>query len=101
MLFLLVPWTSINLADYFIVRKGQYSIDDILDKGGQYGHWSTQGIGATAIGFVSMIPFASLPFFEGPAAKCIGDDDVSLLVGLVVSASAYLLLTKARSARRG
>ena len=99
MLFLLVPWTSINLVDYFIVRKDQYSIDDILDKDGQYGHWSARGIGSYAIGFVSMIPFASLPFFEGPAAKLIGDTDISFLAGLVVSASAYLLLTRLRPAR--
>src|SRR6185437_4768663 len=30
MLYLLVPWTSLNLVDYFFVRRGHYAITDIL-----------------------------------------------------------------------
>jgi nucleobase:cation symporter-1, NCS1 family len=99
MLFLLVPWTSINLVDYFIVRKGRYVIDDILDRDGQYGRWSVRGIGAYAVGFASMLPFASMPFFHGPAVKYIGGIDISFLVGLVVSAGAYLILVRLQPVR--
>jgi purine-cytosine permease-like protein len=100
MLFLLVPWTSINLTDYFIVRKKQYSIGDILDKDGQYGRWSVRGISAYVIGFVSMLPFASLQFYEGFAAKAIGGVDISFLVGLIVSATVYVSLSVILTASR-
>jgi NCS1 family nucleobase:cation symporter-1 len=28
MLYLLAPWTAINLVDYFLVRRGHYDIAD-------------------------------------------------------------------------
>ena len=30
LLYLLVPWTAINLMDFYVVRKGQYSIPDFF-----------------------------------------------------------------------
>lgn len=30
MLYLLVPWTALNLVDYFFVRRGHYAITDIF-----------------------------------------------------------------------
>ena len=29
MLYLLVPWTALNLVDFFFVRRGHYAITDI------------------------------------------------------------------------
>lgn len=89
MLFLLVPWTAVNLTDYFLVRKGDYSVADILDKNGVYGRWSARGLVAYGAGFASMIPFAVLPFYVGPVAALIGDIDISFLVGLVVASACY------------
>jgi purine-cytosine permease-like protein len=36
MLYLLVPWTAINLVDYFVVRRGQYAVVDIFRLKGIY-----------------------------------------------------------------
>ncbi|GAA2604473.1 cytosine permease [Dactylosporangium fulvum] len=91
MLFLLVPWTAVNLTDYFLVRKGSYSIADILDKNGRYGLWSVRGLVAYGAGFAFMVPFAVLPYFHGPIANLINGIDVSFLVGLVVAAATYYL----------
>ncbi|HEY4975208.1 MAG TPA: cytosine permease, partial [Steroidobacteraceae bacterium] len=37
MLYLLVPWTSINLIDYFFVRRGRYAITQFFIPDGLYG----------------------------------------------------------------
>lgn len=37
MLYLLVPWTSINLIDYFFVRRGRYAITELFVPHGLYG----------------------------------------------------------------
>ena len=37
MSYFLIPWTAINLVDYYCLRKGQYRIDDIFDLNGIYG----------------------------------------------------------------
>ena len=43
MLYLLVPWTALNLVDFFFVRRGHYAITDIFRPDGVYGAWSMPG----------------------------------------------------------
>ncbi|NHN89345.1 purine-cytosine permease family protein [Acetobacter conturbans] len=96
MLYLLVPWTAVNLVDYFLVRKGHYAITNLfMPGGGIYGMWQPRGLLAYAIGFLSTIPFAVLPgIYTGPIAHMLGDVDVGWLVGLVVSGGVYALLSR-------
>jgi NCS1 family nucleobase:cation symporter-1 len=94
MLFLLVPWTAVNLTDYFFVRRGEYAITDLFDPRGVYGGWSWRGIAAYFLGFAAMVPFAVLPFFTGVFGGWLGGIDVSWLAGLVVAASTYFLFTR-------
>ena len=95
MLYLLVPWTAINLVDYFFVRRGRYAIVDLFTPSGIYGSWGTRGLTAFVIGLISMLPFVVVPgYATGPLAAALGGTDVSAIVGLVVSAAAYYLLTR-------
>jgi hypothetical protein len=57
MLYFLMPWTAVNLIDYFWLRRGRYSIRDLFTPHGLYGAWGTRGLGAYAIGFIASIPF--------------------------------------------
>lgn len=95
MLYLLVPWTSVNLADYFFVRRGQYAITDLFQIDGIYGAWNTRGLTAYVVGFLATLPFFVLPdLYVGPAARALGGVDLGWLVGLVVSGGLYLLLSR-------
>ena len=95
MLYLLVPWTAINLVDYFFVRRGRYAITDLLTPSGIYGAWGRRGLTAFAIGLLSMAPFIVIPgWVKGPAVDALGGADISAIVGLVVSAAVYFLLTR-------
>jgi nucleobase:cation symporter-1, NCS1 family len=95
MLYLLVPWTAVNLVDYFFVRRGRYAITHLFMPHGIYGAWSMRGLAAYAIGFASTMPFFVLPsYYVGPAARALGGIDVGWLVGLVVSAAVYLWLSR-------
>lgn len=94
MLYLLVPWTAVNLTDYFFVRRGHYVIADLFTPAGVYGRWPWRGIGAFLIGIAAEIPFMDLPFFVGPAASAMGEVDIAFVVGLVVSGGAYVLFTR-------
>jgi purine-cytosine permease-like protein len=97
MLYFLVPWTSVNLTDYFFVRKGRYAIPHFfMPKGNIYGSWGLRGIAAYAIGFVAMIPFFYIydgveqrEVYVGPLARALGSIDIAWLVGLLVSGLAY------------
>ena len=46
MLYLLVPWTALNLVDFFFVRRGHYAITDIFRPDGVYGAWGWRGLSA-------------------------------------------------------
>jgi purine-cytosine permease-like protein len=91
LLYLFTPWTAINLVDFYFVRKGHYSIREILNPHGMYGRWNWRGLTAYLAGFVAMLPFSSTALYEGPAARALGGADISMLVGLPVSAVVYLL----------
>lgn len=99
MLYFLIPWTAVNLVDFYAVRKGEYSISEIFNPQGIYGRWAWQGILSYAAAFISMIPFFSLPFYVGPAAEAIGGADVAFIPGLLVGGGLYYLLTLSQHAR--
>ena len=83
MLYFLVPWTAVNLTDFYFVRKERYAVAELLRKdGGVYGRWAARGIIAYVIGFVVMIPFFSNPLYSGPLAKALGGADITIAVGV-------------------
>ncbi|WP_234538464.1 purine-cytosine permease family protein [Streptomyces shenzhenensis] len=94
-LYLFIPWTSVNLMDYYVVRRGHYAIAEIFKPDGIYGRWGWQGIVSYLVGFAVMIPFFSVgTLFVGPVAKALDGADISLFVGLPVSALLYWWLTR-------
>ena len=103
MLYLLVPWTAINLVDYFLVRHGDYSIVDIFKPNGIYGAWSARGLGTYFATVLVMTPFmALLPDASGNApytgflATKLDYVDYSAIVGLVFAGVVYFLLARGR-----
>ncbi|QIK63062.1 cytosine permease [Leucobacter viscericola] len=92
LLYVLVPWTSVNLVDYFFVRRGHYVISEIFRPGGLYGNWGWRGMVAYAAGLIAMVPFAVTAWYVGPVAQVLGGADIALFVGLIVSGLVYLLL---------
>ena len=90
LLYLFTPWTAINLIDFYWVRKGHYSVREIFNPRGLYGRWNWRGLSAYAVGFGAMIPFFSTGLYTGPVAAALGGADISMLVGLPVSALFYI-----------
>ncbi|MEU1203566.1 cytosine permease [Streptomyces sp. NPDC005813] len=94
MLYFLIPWTAVNLVDFYFVRRGHYAITSIFDPRGIYGRWSWQGLTAYVVGFAAMIPFFATSFWTGPLTEALGGADISFAVGLVVAGVLYYVLTR-------
>lgn len=94
MLYFLIPWTAVNLVDFYAIRKGEYAIADIFNPQGVYGRWAWRGVLAYFAGFVAMIPFFSIPFFVGPMAEALGGADIAFVPGLLVGGGLYYLLAR-------
>jgi nucleobase:cation symporter-1, NCS1 family len=96
LVYLLIPWSAVNLVDFYLVRKGRYSIADIVDPRGRYGRWAWRGLTAYLLGFLAMLPFLSLSFYTGPVTRAIGGADISFEVGLIVAGGLYLWMSRDR-----
>lgn len=101
LLVVLVPWTAINLIDFYAIHKGEYDIQSIFKvDGGIYGRYNPQALIAYAVGIVVQIPFMNTPLYVGPVSEHINGADLSWLVGLAVTTPLYWWLASRDSAYR-
>jgi len=104
LLVIFIPWSAVNLADYFLVRRGRYDVASFFTADGAYGRFAWRGLLAYAIGLAAEWPFVSQPDYTGPLVKTLGGADISWLVGWFAAALVYLLLvalTPGTATRRG
>lgn len=94
-LYLLIPWSAINLVDYYVVRRGSYSIDDLYDAQGRYGRWNRKTMMVYGVSIIGTVPFMKLSFYEGYFARLIGAD-VSWIAGLVLAGLLYFIFNGRR-----
>ena len=96
MLYLLAPWTAINLMDYFFVRRGHYAITDLFTPNGIYGAWAWRGVVAFLIGVAVEFPFmvVGTTYVGFVANDYLQLVDISWIVGMVVAGGLYLVFTR-------
>jgi NCS1 family nucleobase:cation symporter-1 len=92
LLAVLIPWSAVNLADYFLVRRGSYDVASFFIADGAYGRFAWRGLLAYMVGIAAEWPFLSQPGYTGPLVGTLGGADISWLVGWFTAAIAYLLL---------
>ncbi len=90
LLYVLVPWTAINLVDFYLIRHGAYDVAAFFrPDGGRYGRYNAPALLCYAAGILVQIPFVSNPLYTGAVARLLGGADVSWIVGLVVVGPLY------------
>jgi NCS1 family nucleobase:cation symporter-1 len=98
LLYVLVPWTAINLVDYYLVAHGSYDVASFFRRdGGIYGYFNWTAVGCYVLGILVQIPFMATELYTGVIAKAMGGADVSWIVGLVVISPIYYLASRRRS----
>ena len=101
LLYVLVPWTAINLVDYYLLRFGQYDVESFMrHDGGIYGHVNGVAVTCYVLGILVQVPFVASALYTGPIAHAIGGIDLSWIVGLVVTSPVYYWLAKRVQLRR-
>jgi nucleobase:cation symporter-1, NCS1 family len=91
LLFFFVPWSVINLIDFYIVKKGRYDVKSFFSASGSYGGWRWVAILPYLIGLAVQVPFLDQTLYVGPMVKVLGGADISWVVGFVVAGCAYLV----------
>ncbi len=94
LLYLLIPWTAINLTDYYLVRRGNYAIDELFEVRGRYGaaNWGALAIFVVTVGIE--LPFMDSSVYVGPVAKSLGGGDIAWLVGLAFAIPTYYFVAR-------
>jgi NCS1 family nucleobase:cation symporter-1 len=99
LLVIFIPWSAVNLTDYFAIRHGDYDVASFFDpRGGVYGRLAWRGLVAYTIGLAAEWPFVSQPDYTGPLVARLGVADISWIIGWIIPA-VYLLLARTGSNR--
>lgn len=97
----LVPWSAINLVDFYFVRKERYDIKAIFDPKGRYGGVDWRAMAALGAAMVAEVPFAHLPFWTGPVNQMLDGTDISWIAGTFVAGLVFYILMKTYPRRNG
>ena len=100
LLYVLVPWTAINLVDYYLLRHGVYDVESFFRQdGGIYGRVNVAAVTCYGFGILVQLPFIASPLYTGPVARACGGVDLSWIVGLAVTSPVFYWM--ARRSRGG
>lgn len=93
LLYVLIPWSAINLIDYYVIRRGDYAVSEFYAAdGGRYGRGNPAALIVFVVGVAAQLPFLNTTFYTGPLAQALHGLDLAWLVGLAVSGIVYSLL---------
>lgn len=87
--YLLMPWTAINLVDYYLIRHGRYSPEEFFPgrRRSAWFRWPAVVIYLGCFGLEFL--FMDSPLFTGPIAHSLGGGDLSWVVGIFGAGFAY------------
>jgi nucleobase:cation symporter-1, NCS1 family len=95
LMYVLVPWTAINLVDFYLVRHGNYDVAQFFrGDGGIYGRFDWVSIGCYLIGIALEVPFVNTTMYEGPIAKALNGVDISWIICLIVIGPLYYVAAR-------
>ncbi|MGH3504795.1 MAG: purine-cytosine permease family protein [Nocardioidaceae bacterium] len=95
--YFLIPWSAINLADFYAVQKERYDIDALYDPRAGYGALNVRALIAYVVGIVLQLPFMNTTFYVGWLVDDLGGSDIAWVIGFVVPAVLYYLLLRGRA----
>jgi NCS1 family nucleobase:cation symporter-1 len=94
-LYLLVPWTAINLTDYYLVQRGKYDIPELFKVHGKYGTYNWFSLVVYGLTVLVEWPFMNNAWIVGAAAKSLGGADIAWIVGFVFAGVVYYVGARA------
>jgi nucleobase:cation symporter-1, NCS1 family len=91
LLYVFIPWSAINLTDYYLVKHGNYDVASFITPRGRYGGFLWRGLAAYVLAVAVQVPFIDQAFYTGPLVRTLGGTDISWVVGGVAGVVFYLI----------
>ncbi len=93
LMVVLAPWATINIVDFYFIRRGRYDIESFFKPdGGIYGLLNVKAATAYIAGIAVQIPFLTSGLYTGPLSAAFGGLDIGWLVAPVVTTAVYLAM---------
>jgi purine-cytosine permease-like protein len=101
--YIFIPWSTINLIDFYSVKHGVYDVSAFFDRHGIYTrdpanrtYWGVNfnSAAAYAVGILAELPFMATAYYTGWWVDDLGGADISWLLGLTVPAVVYWVLAR-------
>lgn len=97
LLYFIIPWSAINLVDFYLIREKSYDIKALFDPNGRYGKFNVTAFVAYFAGVIVQIPFMNTSVYVGAIADLLGGAEIAWIFGLIVSGFLFFALTSARN----
>jgi NCS1 family nucleobase:cation symporter-1 len=100
LMYVVVPWTAINLTDFYLIRRGDYDVRQLFLRNGAYGRLNLTAVFCYLAGIACEAPFVNTVVYEGPMATSLKGVDISWIICLAVTSPLYYLASLAARRRR-
>jgi len=94
LLFVFVPWSLINLVDFYLVQREHYDVASFYSPRGIYGGWRWVAVIPYLVAVGLELLFVDQVDLKGPLVNALGGADISWIVGGVVAAVGYLIAVR-------
>jgi NCS1 family nucleobase:cation symporter-1 len=99
LLYVFIPWSAINLTDYYFIKHGDYDVASFFTPKGRYGGFLWRGLIAYLLAVAAQVPFIDQAYLVGPLVKPLGGIDISWVVGGVAGVVFYLIAMRVPTIR--
>lgn len=93
-LFFIIPWSTITLTDFYLLRRDNYDPEEFTKKDGVFGKVNSRTLIIYVITIICQIPFMATSIYTGPVADRLGGIDIAWIVGVIVAFTLYILFSK-------
>ena len=101
LLFVFVPWSLINLVDFYVVQHEHYDVTAFFNPRGIYGGFRWVAVIPYLVAVGAELLFVDQTDLKGPLVNVLGGADISWIVGGVVAAVGYLIAVRIAGQRAG
>src|SRR5699024_11078743 len=95
----IIPWSVINLVDFYILKRKNYTHKDFHQKNGAFGKLNYTGISIYLIVILVQIPFINTEIYQVILYKQINGLDIACITGSISSFIYYVISIKIKNKR--
>jgi len=94
LIFLFVPWSAINLVDFYMLRRGRYDVRSFFVRKGSYPDFMLPACIVYLVTLGIEFPFMNTTLYVGPISKAMTGVNIDWIVGFLVAGVLYYFAAK-------